>query len=246
MKNVYEKNVKDFGFSNAHKIILSQIEESKVVLEVGSSSGYLTKVLTENNSIVDIIEVEKEPFENAKKYARNAYFGSIENVKVQDQIKEKYDVIICADVLEHLVNPGDVLDFLRTTLKKDGIILVSIPNVAYWGMRVHLMFSGDFSYHDSGLMDRTHLRFYSLNNFKDLLKSHGLKVIEIYPAEVRVPLENSLNKIPVFGKIVVNIMKGYFAKNFQNLSLYHYVIKATKKEILTRKFTELSPVQDDV
>lgn len=224
-KNFYEKNVEEFGFSNAHKIIVSQISEGNVVLEVGSSSGYLTKVLTEKGIIVDILEVEKEPFEKAKKIARNSYFGSIEEKQIQEKIKEKYNVIICADVLEHLVNPDLVLDFLKTKLKKDGILLVSIPNVAYWGMRVHLMFSGDFSYHDSGLMDRTHLRFFSLNNFKDLLKKHGYKIVDLYPAEIRVPLELSLNKLPVIGPFIVKIMKGFFAKNFQNLSLYHYVVK---------------------
>lgn len=229
MSNIYKKNVEQFGFSNAHRIIIAQIESGKSVLEVGSSSGYLTKVLKEKDTTVDIIEIEKEPFEQAKKIARNSYFGSIEDLSVQGKIKEKYDVIICADVLEHLVNPGEVLDFLKTKLKKDGVILISIPNVAYWGMRVHLMFSGDFSYHDSGLMDRTHLRFYSLNNFKDLLKKHGYIVEGIYPAEVRVPLENSLNKIPVLGKIVVNSMKIFFSKHFQNLSLYHYVVKAHVK-----------------
>lgn len=226
-KNVYEQNVEEHGFSTAHKIIVSQIGKGQRVLEVGSSSGYLTKVLSEKGAVVDILEVEKEPFTKAKQHAQNSFFGSIEDLEVQNKIKNKYDVIICADVLEHLVEPEIVLNFLKTRLEKDGILLVSIPNVAYWGMRVHLMFSGDFSYHDSGLMDRTHLRFFSFNNFKDLLKKSSFKIVDYYPAEVRVPLQLSLQKVPVLGSLLIKLMKGFFAKRFPNLALYHYVIKAT-------------------
>lgn len=229
---LYERLVKDTGFSAAQKQILELVKEcvginknSITILEVGSSSGYLTKVMVEMGAVVDIVEVEKAAFEKAKKISKAAIMGSIEDGKVQAKILKKYDLIICADVLEHLVDPEAVLEFLKKHLKKTGVFLISIPNVAFWEMRKQLLLKGDFSYQDSGLMDRTHLRFYSLNNFLDLLKGLNIQIDNIFPAEARIPFEYSLKRIPLLGGLFLRTFKSRIVKKFPNLTIYHYVIK---------------------
>jgi len=72
----------------------------------------------------------------------------------------RYDAIICADVLEHLPRPTAVLDSCRTLLADDGRLLLSIPNVAYSGLIAELL-AGEFRYRTEGLLDRTHVRFFT-------------------------------------------------------------------------------------
>lgn len=92
-------------------------------------------------------------------------------------------------------------------------------------MRVDL-FRGKFDYQESGLLDKTHLRFYTYNSFMRLLEQCKIKVEDIYPTEVKIPFEYSLLKVPVLGNIFVNLLKPRLVKLFPNLIIYHYVIQA--------------------
>lgn len=217
MSSLYQDLVKQHGFSPAQKIIISQVLQGEV-LEIGSSSGYMTKEFKKRGSIIDVVEVDNKDIMEAKKFARNVFLGSIEDNKLRQKIKGKYDFIICADVLEHLFDPEAALLFLKSKIKKEGVILISIPNIAYWAMRIQLL-KGRFDYTESGLLDKTHLRFYTYNSFLELLKKLEFKIEKIYPAEVSIP----------FGHILhINFLKLLFAKFFPNLSIYHYVVKAKK------------------
>lgn len=230
MQPIYEQLHDKAGFSPAQKIILSLIQNKKKILEVGSSSGYMTKVLKDRGCSVDVVELDTTALKKVKNIANLTFAGSIEDKKIQDQIKKHYEVIICADVLEHLADPEPVLDFLKTRLDDKGYFLISIPNVAFWEMRKQLFFQGDFSYKESGLMDKTHLRFYSLNNFIDLLKKHKFYIYEMIPAEARFPFEYSISNIPLFGNLFLKFFKSKIIRLWPNLTYYHYVVKASIKK----------------
>lgn len=230
--SVYEQLVNRGGFSPAQKIILNLVTQhvsiaNLTILEVGSSSGYLTRQLTQAGHLVDIVEVDRPSVRQARKYAQMALSGSIEDSQIRKKISRDYDLIILADVLEHLVDPEDTLEFLKRHLKNDGLMLISIPNVAFWDMRKKLFFKGDFEYQESGLLDKTHLHFYSLNNFLKLLNQHRLKILELIPAEARFPFEHSLSKIPLFGWLLIRLFKGKLIWFRPNLTFYHYVVKVT-------------------
>ena len=123
-----------------------------------------------------------------------------------------------------MVNPDIVLSFLKTKLKKGGVILISIPNIACWNMRVDL-FRGKFEYKDSGLLDKTHLRFYTYYSFLNLLKNCGFVIENIFPTQTKIPLEYSLLKLPIIGKIFVDLFKSFLLKKCPNLIISHYVIQ---------------------
>jgi methionine biosynthesis protein MetW len=93
----------------------------------------------------------------------------------------KYDVIMMADVLEHTVNPAALLQLVRSGLKKDGTIIASVPNVAHWIVRLRLLL-GRFDYTETGIMDATHLRWFTRRSFVALFERCGLEVIEIRAA----------------------------------------------------------------
>jgi len=98
-------------------------------------------------------------------------------------------------VLEHLVNPSGVLRVLRNSLAGSGRMLILLPNVAAWRVRKGLFFRGAFEYEETGLLDRTHLRFFTLTSARALIDSAGLRVTHWEPTDVCVPLERRLRRL---------------------------------------------------
>ncbi|TMA14070.1 MAG: class I SAM-dependent methyltransferase, partial [Deltaproteobacteria bacterium] len=96
-----------------------------------------------------------------------------------------YDAIVCADVLEHLRSPGGVLAQLHALLKPEGRVLISVPNVGYAGIIAGLM-AGEFRYRPVGLLDSTHLRFFTRSGLLELLHEHGFHARTVLPLYVDV------------------------------------------------------------
>ena len=94
--------------------------------------------------------------------------------------KEKYDAVVFSDVLEHLNDAGKVLGQSRKILNAGGKVLVSLPNVAYFENRLGL-FKGNWNYTDEGILDRTHIRFYTLETARKFLIAAGFTIREMEP-----------------------------------------------------------------
>ena len=88
---------------------------------------------------------------------------------------QPFDVVVCADVLEHLPEPHLLLSLILTWLRPGGVVLVSLPNVANVSVRLALL-SGHFRYAERGILDRTHLRFYTLETARELLTTAGFRI----------------------------------------------------------------------
>ena len=102
--------------------------------------------------------------------------GNIETFEFQPG--EKYDYIIFADVLEHLVNPCAVINRMKEHLKDNGCILTSIPNI----MNAHIIYEllhGNFTYHEAGILDRTHLRFFTQKEIYHMFEKEGYEIDQI-------------------------------------------------------------------
>ncbi len=89
-----------------------------------------------------------------------------------------FDVVLAMAVIEHLVDPLSTLKNLRKVLKQNGKIIVTLPNVAHWSVRFSLL-RGRFDYEEYGIMDRTHLHFYTIKTAKELLRESGYRITEI-------------------------------------------------------------------
>ena len=109
----------------------------------------------------------------AKKYCEKIIVGNIENEETILKIKDRYDVIVLGDIIEHLFDPWKLLTKLKNFLEDDGYMVLSMPNIAHWSVRWNL-FKGIFEYHDKGILDRTHLRFFTLKTAKRLIKQASL------------------------------------------------------------------------
>jgi len=111
----------------------------------------------------------------------------------------QFDVILAGDVLEHLVEPERLLQQVRPLLARDGYLVTSIPNVAHGAVRLALM-KGRFQYTDVGLLDRTHVRFYTLNSLTEMLMAGGFTAVRVerlqHPIEQAEPLDGIVLDFP--------------------------------------------------
>jgi 2-polyprenyl-3-methyl-5-hydroxy-6-metoxy-1,4-benzoquinol methylase len=166
--------------NNPRTIIANWVAEESRVLEVGPGDGVVSRWLKQAKRC-QVIGVELVP-EAAQAASASGVFecmlvGSIEDDAVIAQACAcgPFDVIIFADVLEHLVDPWRVLRQMRGLLAPSGHVLLSVPNVAHWTARLNLL-RGRFDYTDGYLMDRTHLRWFTWRTAREMAKSSGYAV----------------------------------------------------------------------
>jgi 2-polyprenyl-3-methyl-5-hydroxy-6-metoxy-1,4-benzoquinol methylase len=172
----YSKSYYDENESNTSWYkVLHLIPENSSVLDIGCSSGHFGQELMKRRSCkVDGIELDSGDFKEASKLLRTVYQLDIENDDLS-VIKNKYDVIYFGDVIEHLFHPIDALVRVKRLLKKDGVIVFSIPNMAHILIRL-LLLKGDFSYTETGILDKTHVHFFNLKEIYRVFEEAGYTI----------------------------------------------------------------------
>ncbi|SDA41934.1 Ubiquinone/menaquinone biosynthesis C-methylase UbiE [Butyrivibrio sp. INlla18] len=144
--------------------------------------------------------------------------GDVENMEIPYQ-KEQFDYIICADVLEHLRNPEDTLKRFLPYLKKNGYFIISLPNVRYYAVCVMLMQFGRFDYADSGILDRTHLRFFTKDTAIEMIENCGLKIVS---------MDRNYNGNAGDDEFIEKIKKTFDVVDPEEFKAFQYYFKAQK------------------
>jgi len=154
------------------------------VLEVGCGGGANLALLKQRWPDAHTVGIELR--EDAAQAART--MGRVDEVLQLDVLDpacnfepESFDVVILSHVLEHFARPDQVLAKVGPWLRRDGRALVALPNVRHISVLLPLLLRGDFNYTDSGILDRTHLRFYTRSSALRLLQEGGLQVLKIAP-----------------------------------------------------------------
>lgn len=151
---------------------------NKKVLEVGPALGDMTKVLKDRGCRVTGLEIDPEAAAVAAQYCERMIVGDIEQMDFAAEFGDtRFDVILFSDVLEHLVNPTKVLIGVKSLLAEGGVVCASIPNFAHGSVRLMLL-EGEFRYRDKGLLDSTHLRFFTRAGIDEMFTSAGYAVEE--------------------------------------------------------------------
>jgi len=184
----YTNNIIDLNNKNQTWTILYEyIQPKSTVLDIGCSSGYFAKELIDcKECIVDGIEINANDARLARKICREVKVANIEEYCLQTKLSAKYDYIIFADVLEHLVDPVIVLRNVKKLLKENGRILFSIPNMAHISVRLELI-NGSFEYGPNGLLDRTHLHFYTKETILEVIEKSGLYINDLKSSIYDIP-----------------------------------------------------------
>jgi SAM-dependent methyltransferase len=178
---------KPFKYSS-HDWILNALrceKEPVKILDVGAASGYLGKIWRRSGHYIAGIECDAAAAEKAREYYDAFQVADIETFEFS--YRREFDYIVFADVLEHLRDPAAVLRRCIPALKESGKIIISVPNIANWIIRLGLL-CGKFDYMDRGILDRTHLRFFTLRSLKQLMSEVSCEVLDVIPTPLPVQL----------------------------------------------------------
>lgn len=161
------------GERTSLSVLASLIHSNATVLDLGCGSGALGQHVTETQDcIVDGVTLSEAEATHAKPYYRRVVVDNLESCDLVATFEgQRYDYIVCADVLEHLSRPEKVLDACHKLLKTNGKLLISVPNAGYSGLIAELL-EGEFLYREEGLLDRTHLRFFTRKSLQRFLGEH--------------------------------------------------------------------------
>jgi methionine biosynthesis protein MetW len=187
----YELSLDLTNPASTHTIQVGMVDNGTLVLDVGCHTGVLGEALVRHKATTVIgIDSDNEAVEIAKTRINNAFHANIEvpgwsDVLTQNGYKD-FDTIIFGDVLEHTMYPDVILKEATSLLKQRGNIIVSIPNVAYWRVRMGLLL-GNWDYTDVGILDKTHVKFYTKKTSRQLLERSGFAVLKEEVAGYSLP-----------------------------------------------------------
>lgn len=164
------------------RLAIEQISSNSMVLDVGCATGFMGKYLrNKKNCVVYGLDIRPDELEVAKRNLDKAILGNIEQAKTVKAILEKtnqkkFDYILSTSLIEHTANPDQVIENMKSLLKPGGKIVMSTPNIAHWSIRLKLL-RGEFDYTDYGILDRTHLHFFTPKTFAKLFMGNKLKIV---------------------------------------------------------------------
>ena len=174
---------------------------AKRLVEVGCSSGALAREFKKVAPSCDYlgIEIDAERAEQAKRYCDRSLALDIEQAEEAFwQACADRDCWIFGDVLEHLRDPWQVLRNIRSVIPPDGVLAVCIPNAQHWTVQVRLNI-GDFRYEELGLLDKTHLRWFTRKTIFELMQQTGFQVIKAYTRVFAEPKREKF--LPIIGEM---------------------------------------------
>ncbi len=160
---------------------IHMVGSKKRVLEVGAGPGSITRVLKERfDCEVTALEFDTAAIEQLKPYCQKVFRADLNDPAwpLLLQHEPDYDVVVCTDVLEHLQEPLKTLSAMKSFLRQDTYMVISLPNIGHMSISACL-YNCDFKYSNFGLLDKTHIRFFSLKNIQTLFADAGLKIIEV-------------------------------------------------------------------
>ncbi len=169
------KTITYYGYSRS-ELLEFVPPNAKKILDIGCGEGLFIKNIKKITKAETWgLELMPEIADKAKFNVDKLLIGRVEDL--QNSIPDSYfDCIFFNDVLEHLLEPTDVLKMVKSKLSKDGIIIASIPNVRYLPNLYELIIKKDWEYKESGILDSTHLRFFTQKSMKRMFETAGYKL----------------------------------------------------------------------
>jgi 2-polyprenyl-3-methyl-5-hydroxy-6-metoxy-1,4-benzoquinol methylase len=172
------------GPPNAHTFTLEMVGADRDVLELGCGAGGMTRAMAEIGCKIVGVEVDPQAAERAREFADHVVVGNLATLDLAAELGEgRFDVLVFGDVLEHLADPLGTLQRTRALLRPGGQVVISVPNIAHGDVRLALL-SGRFDYRSLGLLDETHIRFFTWDSLRTMLRDAGLVAVEVRRAEL--------------------------------------------------------------
>ncbi len=172
IKHRYAHEIDPNGGSAA-AVLARMVEPGQRVLELGTGPGTVTRILHDKGCKVTGVEMDPDTLATCAPFCERTLQANLEDPLWWQPLEgEKFEVIICADVLEHLRDPRPLLEKLPVFLREGGCVLMTLPNASHLTIVASLL-GGRFPYQKNGLLDNTHLKFYGREDFDALLRECG-------------------------------------------------------------------------
>lgn len=211
---------------SSHSVILDWLGEGhgRRLLDVGAADALLSRHLADAGWRVTGIEADPDLAAAGRAYCERMVVADLD--RELPELGAAFDAIVYGDVLEHLVDPLRTLQGLNRWLAPRGRVVVSVPNVAHLLVRLSLL-AGRFDYFDRGILDRTHLRFFTERSLRRLLGAAGL-----------VPVRRTATALPLYqvtpawwhGRMLAGVheVSAGFSRLFPRLLGYQLVVVAER------------------
>jgi 2-polyprenyl-3-methyl-5-hydroxy-6-metoxy-1,4-benzoquinol methylase len=211
---------------SSHDLIVGLVPRGARVLEFGCASGYMSEVLKKRLGCrVTGVELSPQAAELARQHCERIVVGDAETLDFQQAIGgDLFDAVIFADVLEHLREPATVLRRVHPMLAERGVVVASIPNIAHASVRLALL-GGEFRYRDAGLLDRTHLRFFTHESIEDLFEASGYSITQW----LRRRLSVDESEVGPPARVVPEAVRAWLAAD-PDATTYQFVVRAVPSE----------------
>lgn len=215
----YAADAATIGRDSVYAIALGWLKDGDTVLDVGCNTGYVGRAARERLRVVfDGIEGDAGAAANARETYRSVACVDLASGPPWPGVAAGYDAVLALDVLEHLPEPLAALRALAGLLSPAGRMVLSVPNVAHWTVRLGLL-SGRFDYTETGILDRTHLRFFTRRSLFEVCAEAGLTVEEIAVTTNSFPLR----------KLVPHGIRRKAAALLPGPLAYQFVVRLTPK-----------------
>ncbi|MDA8429807.1 MAG: class I SAM-dependent methyltransferase [Geobacteraceae bacterium] len=217
MKFYQEKNSGYYAIARTEILPLLP-EKAERIFEIGCADGSTLLWVREQlaSSWAGGVELFEDAAEKARQRIDWVSQGNFEAMELPFD-DNSMDLILCLDVLEHLVDPWAVIKRLHGLLKPGGVIIASIPNIRHAKVSLALLCRGEWNYTDVGILDRTHIRFFTRSTAKQLVESSGLKIDKVLSSSSDTWIWSWFNL--------------FTFSLFKPLLEYQYLIRARKPEI---------------
>lgn len=222
VRHKYEYAV-DLAEQSAPTHVMNLVGPSKRVLEFGCGPGSITKVLAQEGQCrVTGLELDPEAIEKVAPYCESILQADLNSVEWPHLLDgaEPFDVVVAADVLEHLYDPWTALQRMVPFMRPDGYLVISLPHVGHAAI-MSCLINGDFEYRDWGLLDRTHIRFFGLKNIEALFAQATLKIVDARYV-VKPPEETEFAES--WARIMPSVQEAL--KSSHHANVYQVVVKA--------------------
>jgi 2-polyprenyl-3-methyl-5-hydroxy-6-metoxy-1,4-benzoquinol methylase len=206
------------------------------ILDVGCGAGSTLRKLKELGKANEIvgIEINEDVARNSSDALDKLHIGDVETMDLP--YPEKYfDYILFADVLEHLINPRRVLRIYRNLLRDDGYLIATIPNIKHYNVLMRLILFDEFRYSDTGILDRSHLRFFTKKEIIKMFQDEQFEVVDLIHLHVPIKpaneaAEKALSDLPSRLRYKSSLyINQCLAKS--SFYAYQYLIKAKKGKV---------------